>query len=931
MTASMTRQKRTRRAGIPIRHVFYVGFTALVGIVVFANAFYLRHVATIRDNFEMLQSYEQARRDVGEIARHAELLNASIDGYIAGAAKQRADAIGVELADVSARVQAIRIALKDVSFAPTLDDVLARVDGIDQSYARLQANRRRPSGGAKSAPERASQDLQDSGRALVAAASRLDASLADASSSRTRRLERSVAESTEKGLWVTIASILVGAACALLIIKLAIKPLWSLTRAMELLAGGRLAEDVPYLNRPDEIGQMARATQTFKEAMEELANAHDAAECASRAKADFLAVVSHEIRTPMNAVVGLADLLSHEQLPPDHKETVLTIRQSTQSLLTLIDNVLDISKLEEGAFALERVSFNVSSIVEDVGELFSWQACEKGIDLLADIDPMLREQRLGDPARLRQVVLNLVVNAVKFTDSGAVTIKVTAEPDDAVKFSVADSGIGMTREQQGRLFKPFSQADTSTARRYGGTGLGLAISRGLVEMMGGTIGVTSEPGHGSTFSFCLVLPIAEDTAEVVAPLIGRRVLVRADDKARREMLVHALASGGAIVTAANCTTPIADIGFDGELVVCDVGTSGSVGAAALAPVRLGGPRPVAVAPRCTRPQAAVAQLSSSIVVSPFRRQRLWRALLDAADPNAVARPDGAGGDARMTEWQAPDQQAALEAGALILVAEDNSTNRRVILRLLDRLGYTAECVVDGEEALRALAEKPYGLLLADCHMPRLDGFGLAARVRASEMTSPWRLPIVALTADALTGTAARCRDAGMDDYLTKPVTLDRLDAVVRRWLPAAAEIRVPKAVQGAQPAVIEVASIAAAAPAPVAVSVDGAAEARLADTLEMCALSPEERREFLDEFLDDAKLLLKQLLGAIERGDADAAFQAAHAITGAAANVGAHDISTLAGQVEAFCRERDLRNAARLLPALAQRRDDASRELQIAA
>ena len=435
------------------------------------------------------------------------------------------------------------------------------------------------------------------------------------------------------------------------------------------------------------------------------------------------------------------------------------------------------------------------------------------------------------------------------------------------------------------------------------------ISRGLVEMMGGTIKLDSESGVGSTFSFMLELPIADNGLAAPLPLHGRTVHLIAQEGARRQMLTRALLSGGAQVSVDDGAQAGATADDrPSRAVVVDLGGPEAEPDQGIEPFLASNQRPIVIAPRGIRAKADEAWRTvgaECVLATPVRRTRLWRAVLTAMEPPGTGATLRAEAAHIITEWQAPDTDAALAGGALILVAEDNATNRKVILRLLARLGFAAECVVDGEEALRALAQRPYGLLLADCHMPVLDGFGLVARIRAGEIPSRRNLPIVALTADALSGTEAACRAAGMDDFLTKPVTLERLDAMVRRWLPAATALRRP--------------------PTEVVVPTFDAGPMR------SMFGSATDAMEFFEEFLTDAGELIERVEDAIGGGDEREAFQAAHALAGAAANVGASALGQIAEQIEALCRTGDLRRAATLLPELSRRQETASQLTRTAA
>jgi signal transduction histidine kinase/CheY-like chemotaxis protein/HPt (histidine-containing phosphotransfer) domain-containing protein len=967
---SRTPRRKIRAHELLIRHVLYAGFSALIIIVGLSSIFYQNTVRVIRSDFDKLYTLQHLGTTLADVTARVAALHASLGVYAVTPTRQRQDSVSADIAQLTGRLQALRMTETEEPYARLVDDLVGRLNEIDQSFQRYVVARRRVSiPGVRGAVQPSNQEVDNDATEAEKAASAIETAVAGGVAEIGDRLQLTLAESDRKSRLAVLISIFLGAGCAAVIVRLTVQPLYALTRVMELLAGGRLNEEVPYTDRGNEIGQMARATSIFKLAMAELGAARDAAEAAARAKADFLAVMSHEIRTPMNAVVGLSDLLSQARLPNDHHETVLTIRQSTQSLLTLIDNVLDFSKLEEGAFTLERVAFNISDVVEDVGELFATPAEDKGVSLLIDVDPSLRNRRLGDPARLRQVLLNLVVNAVKFTETGSVSVHVEPDGPDGVLFSVTDTGIGLTQEQQSRLFQPFTQADTSTARRYGGTGLGLAICRGLVEIMGSTIKLSSAPGRGSTFSFHLQLPVAAETTPAPRPLRGRTVRVIGDDAARRQTLAHALQAGGAIVRVSPISVAeSADMGANmaadaqvtdpDEAIVLDLGGLADDPDAALRAIAAARLRPVVVMSRALRTRIETSRMegAASVVTSPVRRARLWRSVLAAMQPDDAAQPFQPQSEPVLPELVAPDIDTALAARALILVAEDNPTNQKVILRLLNRLGYTAECVSDGEEALRALDQKPYGLLFADCHMPNLDGFGLVARIRGEELITRRHIPIVALTADALSGTETRCLQAGMDDYLTKPVTLERLDQVVRRWLPAAvalhrkagtllvapqrsAALPPPNGpTHQPDPSTRAAASpMAPGHPSSAAPALAGSADpglaaafaaSKLATTL---GLSAAEMREFLGEFLADASDLVARLQAGLADHDERAAFQAAHALAGAASNVGATALGSVAERIEGHCRSGALTEAAALVPALMLCHEEAKRGIAVTA
>jgi CheY-like chemotaxis protein len=545
---------------------------------------------------------------------------------------------------------------------------------------------------------------------------------------------------------------------------------------------------------PPSPEEWRRTLGAFERALAEAEAARAAADERARQKSAFLAGLTHELRTPMNAVIGMTGLLMDTGLTPEQQELTEVVRKSSEHLLGLIDDLLDLSRIEAGRVDLERTAFDLRAVMDDVVELFAERVCLRGLELVCRVSPDVPATLLGDPGRLRQILTNLVGNAVKFTERGEVTVEARVEPagdeETTLVVEVRDTGIGITPEQQARLFRPFGQAESSIARRFGGTGLGLVITRHLARLMDGDVSVTSEAGAGSTFRVTARLGLCADlAAPSPAPVLGgARALVVDAVASRRRMLREQLLAWGLKVetrpdapTALQALSAAAQAGAPFDLVVADrdlPGTSGLALARAIGTTPLlRSSRVVLLVPFGTRQdRALLRRLNIAIYLTkPLRQLPLRRALVRALgglDPTATLNGDG-------TSATAPLPEAAGRPPR-VLVADDDAVNRRLAARLLERLGCRADVVADGAEALEALARIRYDIVLMDCRMPGMDGYEAARRIRSSPARG---VAIVALTANALPGERERCLAAGMDDHLVKPVAREALAEALRRWAP----------------------------------------------------------------------------------------------------------------------------------------------------
>ncbi|MCO4254600.1 hybrid sensor histidine kinase/response regulator [Pseudarthrobacter cellobiosi] len=709
------------------------------------------------------------------------------------------------------------------------------------------------------------------------------------------------------------------------------------------------------------LGTIARDITLRRAAELELKAAREAALESSRLKSEFLATMSHEIRTPMNGVVGLTALLLETPLDQTQKQYAQGVKGAGEALLSLINDILDFSKLEAGKVDLDIRAFDPRALVEEVAGLLTEPAQAKSLELIAYCEPDVPARLHGDSGRIRQILLNLASNAVKFTAAGEVSIRVTTETPDAkpgatamVCFEIRDTGIGINPLHHARLFESFSQADASTTRRYGGTGLGLAICSRLTEAMNGEIGLDSALGEGSTFWFRIPVPVAPPSTDPVPAagfLTGLRVLV-VDDNATNRLVLESQLRGWKLqpeaVPDARAALALAHeaaaAGVPFHLAVLDLCMPDTDGLelarelkadAALADMEL--------IMLTSTMQVNAAEIADAGVrewlMKPVRSSEFYNRLIRLMSTSEHHAPAALGfgqhSDAEPSaessgsspesspESSADSSDASSLRGASrgrILVVEDNEVNQLVARATVTKFGYAVDVVADGAEAVAATASTRYAAILMDCHMPVMDGFE-ATRVIRRRGGRAGHLPIIAMTAGALDGDRERCLAAGMDDYLSKPVDAAELEAALARWVPEQAPLSSPEELAAPQ---LEEApqheSPQQVAPQLLAVT-GGGAPALDADRLAMLrGLGPEDGLGMLpattEAFRKDVPARLAALREAVNDGGGPALAQAAHALKGAAANIGATAVASLCGELEVLGRSGMLDGGPQLVSRL---------------
>ena len=693
--------------------------------------------------------------------------------------------------------------------------------------------------------------------------------------------------------------------------------------------------DIEQVNR-----RLQDEVQQRKDYQAEAERQRKRAEAANMAKDEFLATMSHEIRTPLNGILPILDLLSSTELNPEQRDYLQTAIDSSQHLLRIIDDILDYSKIQAGKLELEIVSLNVREVVQSVMELMQPNATAKGLELRYEIDANVRNNMKGDPIRLRQILSNLVSNAIKFTEHGYVLIRVSVQRDwpnrQELLFQVKDTGIGIDPKAQTKLFRPFAQADASTSRLHGGTGLGLVICKRLVELMEGRIGVKSAPGKGSIFWFLLPLEKVEgDARPTRTTLYGcRTLLVAARHENETRHLAGLLQGAGLQVqivdngrAALQALKQQLDSGKFPELLVIDQRQLGTEAEQIIRTIQ--GRKELSWLPiliinipedteKFTNSRSGV-----SVLTTPFDSLKLQETLnltLGILPMNALAsearvshqqrstpkttptaadetepRPPTAESAQRHTAQTPPTAAGGTRPTALLV--EDNPVNLKVAARLVENMGLAIDTAENGQIALDKIASKQYDLVFMDCQMPVMDGYQATRALRQRERQNGLpRLPVIAMTANAMAGDRQKCLDAGMDDYLSKPIKKDLLQETIQRWLKRRQQTRPGERMNQETP------PPSAAAPTPTEPAQQPPV---LDDTVvnDLLDIMGEDFLELLHVYLRDAPRLVQNVRKAARQGDVQALITPAHSLKSSSANVGAMRLSALAKQMEQKARQ----------------------------